>query len=111
MAVIRSFKAVRPVEKVAHLVASVPYDVVNREEAAELSKNNPLNFLRVTRSEIELDKDVNAYSQEVYEKAKKNFERLISDAPLMTEEDERFYIYQLTMGEQTQVGIAATFFC
>ena len=44
MAVIRPFKAVRPSEKVAHLVASVPYDVVNREEAAELAKGNPISF-------------------------------------------------------------------
>ena len=36
MAVIRAFKALRPDEKLAHLVASVPYDVVNRKEAAEL---------------------------------------------------------------------------
>ena len=54
MAVIRPFRALRPDEKVAHLVASVPYDVVSREEAAELAKGNPLSFLRVTRSEIEM---------------------------------------------------------
>ncbi len=42
MAVIRSFKAVRPNEKVAHLVASVPYDVVNREEAAGLTKGKSI---------------------------------------------------------------------
>ena len=66
-------KQVRPVEKVAHLVASVPYDVVNREEAAEIAKDNPLNFLRVTRSEIELEKEVSPYSAEVYEKAQNKF--------------------------------------
>jgi len=109
MAVIRPFKAVRPVEKVAHLVASVPYDVVNREEAADLAKDNPLNFLRVTRSEIELSAETSAYAPEVYEKARTNFQRLVNDAPLLTEEAASFYVYQLTMGQQTQVGIAATF--
>lgn len=109
MAVIRPFKAVRPVEKVAHLVASVPYDVVNREEAAELAKDNPLNFLRVTRSEVELSAEISPYAPEVYEKAKTNFKRLVNDAPLKTEEEASFYVYHLTMGEQTQVGIAATF--
>ena len=38
MAIIRAFQAVRPNAKVAHLVASVPYDVVNKEESAELAK-------------------------------------------------------------------------
>jgi len=54
MAIIRPFKGLRPDAKVAHLVASVPYDVVNRKEAAELAKDNPISFLRVTRSEIEM---------------------------------------------------------
>ncbi|MFA3782134.1 DUF1015 domain-containing protein [Melioribacteraceae bacterium 4301-Me] len=109
MAVIRPFKAIRPVEKVAHLVASVPYDVVNKEEAANLAKGNPISFLRVTRSEIELKANVNPYSQEVYEKAKENFERLKREAPLVQDTTAHFYLYRLTMGNQTQIGIAATF--
>ena len=109
MSVIRPFKAVRPLEKVVHLVASVPYDVVNREEAAELAKGNPLSFLRVTRSEIEMKNDVNAYSNEVYQKAKENWNRLRNEAPLIQDNDFNFYIYKLTMGNNSQVGIAATF--
>jgi len=72
MAVIKPFKALRPAKESAHLVASVPYDVVNREEAADLSKGNNLNFLRVTRSEIELENNIDAYSPDVYQKAKEN---------------------------------------
>ncbi len=109
MAVIRPFRAVRPHGKVAHLVASVPYDVVNKEEAAELAKGNPLSFLRVTRSEIELKHDVNTYSSEVYQKAKSNFERLKEEAPLIQENEPKLYIYKLTMGIHSQTGIAATF--
>lgn len=109
MAVIRPFKALRPVKEKAHLVASVPYDVVNTEEAAELAEGNPLSFLRVTRSEIELDSSVDHYSQEVYLKAKSNFERLVNDAPLVQDETPRLYIYELTMNQQVQTGIAATF--
>ncbi|MCK5086435.1 MAG: DUF1015 domain-containing protein [Melioribacteraceae bacterium] len=109
MAVIKPFKAVRPDPKVAHLVASVPYDVVNREEAAELAKDNPINFLRVTRSEIELDKKTDPYSKDVYLKAKLNFDRLIKDAPMITDDEPHYYIYRLIWGDQTQIGIAATF--
>ncbi len=109
MAVIRPFKALRPAKEVAHLVASVPYDVVNREEAAELAKDNPLSFLRVTRSEIELPAETDPYDKIVYEKAKENLERLKKEAPLIQDEEDAFYVYKLTMGEQTQVGIAATF--
>ncbi len=109
MAIIRPFQAVRPNAKVAHLVASVPYDVVNKEESAELAKGNPISFLRVTRSEIELKEGTDAYSQEVYSKAKENFERLKLEAPLVQETTPCLYIYKLTMGEHSQVGLAATF--
>lgn len=109
MAIIRPFQAVRPNAKVAHLVASVPYDVVNKEESAELAKGNPISFLRVTRSEIELKDGTDAYSPEVYAKAKENLERLKIEAPLVHEATPCLYIYKLTMGEHSQVGLAATF--
>src|SRR5574340_569481 len=99
MAVIRPFKAVRPLEKVAHLVASVPYDVVNREEAAQLAKGNPISFLRVTRSEIEMKEKIDVYSSEVYQKAKENFDRLREEAPLIQDTVAHLYLYKLTMGD------------
>jgi uncharacterized protein (DUF1015 family) len=109
MAVIRPFKAVRPDKKVVNLVASVPYDVVNREEAKKEAEGNPLNFLRITRSEIELPDEVHPYSPEVYQKAKENYLRLKSEAPLLQEESPRFYLYRQIMGEHSQIGITATF--
>lgn len=109
MAVIRPFKAIRPEAKVAHLVASPPYDVVSTEEAAQIAKDNPICFLRVTRSEIELDSSIDLYSKEVYEKAAENYDRLKKDAPMVQDETPRFYLYKLKMDEQEQVGIAATF--
>lgn len=109
MAVIRPFKGLRPDPRAAHLVASVPYDVVSRKEAAELAKDNPISFLRVTRSEIELDSKTDAYSDEVYQKANLNMQRLINEAPLVTDDEDRFYIYRLIWKDVTQVGIAATF--
>ena len=54
MAVIRPFKALRPIKEKAHLVASVPYDVVNREEAKQYAEANPLSYLHITISEIDL---------------------------------------------------------
>jgi len=109
MAIIRPFKGLRPDAKVAHLVASVPYDVVNKKEAAELAKDNPISFLRVTRSEIEMEENTDVYSSEVYQKANSNMKRLIEEAPLIVDEEERFYIYRLIWKDVTQIGIAATF--
>ncbi len=109
MAVIKPFKALRPSKDIAQTVASVPYDVVNRKEARIEAEGNPLNFLRVTRSEIELDDSVSPYSAEVYKKAKENLERLKTEAPLIVEDSPHFYLYRLEMNGKAQVGIAATF--
>jgi uncharacterized protein (DUF1015 family) len=57
MASLHPFRALRPTPESAPAVSSVPYDVVNAEEARQLVAGNPLSFLRVTRSEIDLPPD------------------------------------------------------
>ncbi len=54
MASLHPFRALRPTPERAADVSSVPYDVVSTEEARQLAADNPLSFLRVTRSEIDL---------------------------------------------------------
>ena len=109
MAVIRPFRALRPSKENAHLVASVPYDVVNREEAKELAGQNSLSFLHVTRAEIDLNESADPYAPEVYGKGKENLDALIKRAPLITEEKPCLYLYRLEMNGRAQVGLAATF--
>lgn len=109
MAVIRPFRALRPALDVAEQVASVPYDVVNTDEARELAGGNPLSFLRITRSEIEFPNTQDPYATEIYTSAKENLEKIRGAAPLIEEEDASFYLYRLTMDGRSQTGIAATF--
>jgi uncharacterized protein (DUF1015 family) len=109
MAQIKPFKALRPAKENAQKVASVPYDVVNREEAKELAQGNSSSFLKVTRSEIDFDEKVNPYSPEVYQKAKENLEALVKDKKLVTDISDHFYLYRLEMNRRAQIGIAATF--
>ena len=109
MATIKPFKALRPTKEKVHLVASVPYDVVNREEAKTLAGKNELSFLHVTRSEIDLPDNVNPYSKEVYKKAKENIEKLQKNAPLLEDKKESFYLYRLVMNGKSQIGLTATF--
>jgi uncharacterized protein (DUF1015 family) len=109
MATIKPFKALRPTKEIAPTVASVPYDVVNREEAKALAGANKLSFLHITRSEIDLPDDVSPYAKEVYMKAKENIDELKKSAPLIVDEEPQFYLYRLIMDGRSQVGIAATF--
>ncbi|HXF39490.1 MAG TPA: DUF1015 family protein [Blastocatellia bacterium] len=107
MATIRAFRALRPTPEKAAAVSAVPYDVVNTTEARELASGNPLSFLHVSRPEMDLPEGTDIHSDEVYEKAAANFEKLKAEAPLFTEDSPSLYVYRLRMGEQQQTGIAA----
>jgi len=107
VAVIRPFRALRPNSEQAKLVASVPYDVVNTDEARELARDNPLSFLHVSRPEIDLPSGTDIYGDAVYRKAVENFEKLIANCPLEMESQPSLYLYKLVMGDHEQVGIVA----
>src|ERR1043165_893133 len=107
VAVIRPFRALRPRPEQAQLVASVPYDVVNTEEARALANENPLSFLHVSRPEIDLPPGTNLYSDAVYRKAVENFEKLVATCPLEKEAEPSLYLYRLIMGDHEQIGIVA----
>ena len=107
MATIRAFRALRPSTEKAPLVAAVPYDVVNTEEARVLAAGNELSFLHVSRPEIDLPDETDIYSDAVYAKAAENFEKLKAKAPLITDDIPSLYVYRLGMGTHTQTGIAA----
>jgi uncharacterized protein (DUF1015 family) len=109
VAAIHPFRALRPpADKVAE-VAAVPYDVVNTEEARALAEGNPLSFLHVSRPEIDLPEGTHIYSDEVYEKARANFEAMTRAGTLVEEEEPSLYVYRLRMGGHTQTGVAAAF--
>jgi uncharacterized protein (DUF1015 family) len=107
VATVKPFRALRPLPERAAEVAAVPYDVVNSEEALHLASGNPYSFLRVSRPEIELPDGTDIYSDAVYARATSNFQRLIEQAPLITEDEPSFYIYRLRMNEHTQTGLVA----
>ena len=109
MAAIRPFRALRPAPEAAAQVASVPYDVVSTDEARTLAAGNPLSFLHVTRSEIDLPEGTDPYSDAVYARARENLARIRAEAPLVVEARPSVYFYRLRMGEHEQTGVAACF--
>jgi len=94
---------------VAPQVSSVPYDVVSTAEARALAASNPLSFLHVTRSEIDLPDGTDPYSPAVYAKAAESFAALKTRAPLVRESEPAAYFYRLVMGGQAQTGLAACY--
>lgn len=86
-------------------MASPPYDVVSREEAVRLAEGNPISFLHVGRSDIDLQPDTDPYDPEVYRTARVNLDRLIRQGVLFQEAAPAIYLYEQTMEGRSQVGV------
>lgn len=107
MAVVLPFRALRPQPQLAGQVASLPYDVLNTQEARQAANGNPNSFLHITKSEIDLSDETNPYDNSVYETARTNLSAFISREVLFRESKPCYYLYQLTMQGRSQTGIVA----
>ena len=105
MAVIRPFRAVRPAPEYAAGAAALPYDVMNSDEAREYVKGKPYSFMRIDRAEINFDRGVDPYSQQVYEEASKKLRSLLTDGIYVRDEKPMFYVYRQIMNGREQTGV------
>ncbi|MNM52559.1 hypothetical protein D3C81_636380 [compost metagenome] len=105
MATIKPFKCIRPEKNVVSKVAALPYDVYNRDEALEEVLKEPLSFLKIDRAETQFDKDFNPYDKQVYEKARDILQEMLQDGTLLNDNEEGYYIYELTMNGRSQTGV------
>ncbi len=99
------FRALRPAPALAARVAAVPYDVVNRDEAAALADGNPYSFLHVGRSDIDLPPDTDPHDDRVYAGAREALERFQLDGTLVREDAPSFYLYRQIMDGRAQTGL------
>lgn len=104
---IKPFAGYRPLAEFAALVASRPYDVMNRREAKEEAGDNPYSFLHIIRSEIDLPASLDEHDMQVYQKARDNFRALLEKGVFFKDEKAKLYIYELEMDGQAQTGLVA----
>ncbi len=107
MAEIKPFKGLRPRKDLVDKIASPPYDVLDSEEAREKVEDNPYSFLHVVKPEVDLPKDINVYDEKVYQKARKNLEKLMKNDWMIQDSQDCFYIYQQKMEDHVQIGLMA----
>lgn len=105
MAIIRPFKAYRPIKEHVKDIAALPYDVMSSKEARGMVKNNKYSFLHVDRAEVNLDESVGEYDKVVYDTAKKVLENMIEEGLYIQEKAPAIYIYQQIMDGRGQKGI------
>lgn len=107
MADIKPFPAIRPQAVKAVEIAALPYDVFSREEAAKEIEKHPLSFLRVDRPETNFPEGTDMYSPKVYEKAGELLWKLVDTGDLCQDMESCYYIYELSVGNHVQTGVAA----
>lgn len=105
MAIIKPFKALRPVAEKAKQVSCVPYDVVYESEVRTYIERNPLSFLRVTRAEGEFPEGQVPPVADIFGRARQNLETFIQEKIYQTDPEEALYIYQLASDEHSQTGV------
>ena len=107
MAIIKPFKAVRPANEYVKMVAELPYDVMNREEAKKIAKGNKYSYLHIDRAEIDLDDKINEHDEQVYVKAKENLDKFKKENIFVKDKEDAIYIYREIVNDRAQIGIVA----
>jgi uncharacterized protein (DUF1015 family) len=107
MSEIRPFRGIRPRPAVCPAVAAPPYDVVDYDEAWAYVEDKPHSFLRVEKSEIELDRGLDPRDVKIFENGAKNLRRLVDQGMMIRDEQPCYYLYRQRMGDHLQVGLVA----
>ena len=105
MAIVLPFKAVRPDKQFVAQVAALPYDVMTREEGKKAVSGNPLSFMHVEKSEIDVPDKTKSDDPLIYQTAKRNFTDMRVKGILIQDESPHFYVYRQKMGTRAQTGI------
>ncbi|MDH3382027.1 MAG: DUF1015 family protein [Flavobacteriaceae bacterium] len=105
MAILKAFKGFRPPAHLVKQIAARPYDVLNSAEAMVEAEGNSYSLLHITKPEIDFPAGTDEHIEEVYQKAKENFDNFIKEGWLVQDEKECLYIYAQTMNGKTQYGL------
>jgi uncharacterized protein (DUF1015 family) len=99
------FAGLRPVPERAADVAAPPYDVLSSAEARQQASGNPLSFLHISKPEIDLPEGTDPFAAAVYARGGDNIRRMVENGVLIRDPAPCYYIYRLTMGDHSQIGL------
>ena len=103
--IVQPFRGLRPRADLAAAIPSLPYDVLDSDEARALAVGDPYTFLHVVKAEIDLDPSVDVHDPRVYEQAGRNFRAMIEAGWLQPDPRPAFYLYRQRMGSHAQTGV------
>ena len=80
------FKALRPQKQFVEAVAAHPYDVVSVKEAKDIVRENPLSFLRIEKSDVDMQEPHSTHDDRIYEIAKENLDHLVREKIMLQDQ-------------------------
>ena len=92
---INPFRGLRPKEEEASSVVIASTDHLSEKDVDDFKKKNPWNYL-------------NVFTEENDTKSKEQFELMKEKSILTKDKQNSFYIYKITTGNHSQVGIVGT---
>lgn len=105
MAVFKPFRALRPVPERAADIASLPYDVMDSDEARLEVQKHPLSYIHVEKPEVDLPAGTDLYDPSVYAKARENLYNYVQQGYMKQDAQPVYYIYRQTMDGREQNGL------
>ncbi|WP_420322800.1 DUF1015 domain-containing protein [Flagellimonas sp.] len=105
MALIKPFKAIRPAPDKAAFVASRSYEEYSKDELKSVLKYNPFSFLHIINPGFKFHKNISG--KERFKLVHNRYLEFLEDDIFQKDEQESFYLYQITKGNLTTLG----FFC
>ncbi len=106
MADVMPFAALRPQDALAARVIAPPYDVLSEAEARAIALE-PLSFVHITRSEVDLPEGTDSHSEAAYAKAAENLAAFRKNGTIVADPEATFYLYGQVMGNHRQIGVIA----
>ena len=105
MAIFKPFKAIRPLPDKAAAIASLPYDVMDSDEARHEVAKHPLSYIHVEKPEVDLPPEIDLYDPRVYAKARENLDSYVTRGLMRQDDKPMYYIYRQTMDGRHQTGL------
>lgn len=101
----RPFRTLRPLPAHAAEIASLPYDVLDTDEARAEVARHPLSFLHVEKPEVDLPPGTDPHDPRVYATARRNLDRYVDEGFMVQDPSPTFSVYRQVMAERAQVGV------
>jgi len=103
MAIIKPFKAIRPVKDKVAFVASKSYEEYSKEELQSILKYNPFSFLHIINPGFKFDKNITG--KERFKLVHNRYLEFLEDAIFEKEDTPCFYLYEIINGDFKSIGL------